>query len=82
MSSHLMGRIGRIYAAIGEAATTDLSVLKSVTRRVEGNLYETSVSFDGGMSSDQMENAVYSAVHNVANLRDHLKKLARQNGKR
>jgi len=82
VSSHLMGRIGRIYAAIGEAATTDLSVLKSVTRRVEGNLYETSVSFDGGMSSDQMENAVYSAVHNVANLRDHLKKWARQNGKR
>ena len=82
MSSHLVGRIGRIYAAIGEAATTDLSVLKSVTRRVEGDLYEVSVSFDGGMTSDQLQNTVYSAVHNVANLRDHLKKWARQNGKR
>lgn len=81
MSSDLMGRIARIYAAIGEAATTDPSEFTPVTRRIEGNLYETSVRFDGGMSNEQMQNAVYSAIHNVANLRDHLKKWARQNGK-
>ena len=81
MSSDLEGRIRRIYAAIGEAITTDLSEFKAVTRRVRGSLYQTSVSFDGGMSSDQMQNTVFSAVHNVANLRDHLKKWARQNGR-
>lgn len=81
MSSQLIGRIRRIYAAIGEAVASDPSQFKSVTRRVEGNLYVSSVSFDGGLSNDQMQNIIYSAVHNVANLRDHLKKWARQNGK-
>ena len=76
MNTYLMERIQRIYAAIGVAITTDSSEFTPVTRRV-GDHYETSVKFDESASDAQMQNAVYSAVDNVANFGNHLKKWAK-----
>ena len=79
MSDDPMRRLQRVYAAIGEAIDTDAFEFRPVTRR-DGDQYATSVRFDEA-SEEEMQNTIYSAVHNVANLRDHLKKWARQHGK-
>ncbi len=81
MTDKINERIRRIYAAIDEAVTTDASGFKSETRHVGGNKFVTGMDFGGGLTKEQLQNTVFTAVHNVANLSDHLKKWARQNNK-
>lgn len=81
MKDKITERIRRIYAAIDEALTTDASEFSTVTRQVDGNTYATGMNFQGGLSSEQLQNIVYTAIHNTASLRDHLKGWARRNDK-
>lgn len=81
MENPLNERIRRIYAAIGEAFTTDPNEFKSVTFHVGGDTFATRMDFRAGLSTEQLQNIVFTAVHNTANLRDHMKRWARQNGK-
>ena len=78
--AELVQRIRRIYAAIGASEERDLSKLSAKvfdTGRVHGVFQD----FSGGMSEEEFANIAHSLIHNIANLKDHLKKWAARNGK-
>jgi hypothetical protein len=77
MSTDLAGRWRRIYSAIGELADEDIEHFPvDVIDSADGSP-AYSQDFTGGLTDDQVSNRVHTAIHNVANLRDHLKKWAR-----
>ncbi len=79
MSTQLKDRLKRIYAAIGETIQEDPSEFKTVIQRKHGNTFTASVDFRGDFTNEQLVNLALSAVHNVANLKDHLKRWEKQN---
>lgn len=81
MNKELEDRLKRIYAAIGETIQEDSSEFNPVIRRKHGNTFTVNVDFRGDLTSEQLVNLVHSAVHNVANLKDHLKRWEKQNMK-
>ena len=77
MSGDLRERVRRIYAALGETVEEDVSTLKpKVIRR------ETSIAFfqdfRGGLTKEQIVNVAHTAIHNIANLVDHLRQWAKR----
>src|SRR4051812_23226095 len=64
-------RIRRMYAAMSEVRTSDLSAAR-VSSAVVGDRVETVLEFSGGRSQSQLENAVMQLVANIACLKDHL----------
>jgi len=70
----LTQRLERVYAAIGETMTREPEKLRPSISRRPGVI---SISFDGGLSPAQLENAAMQAVFHVAHLRDHLKRWAK-----
>ncbi|HYH86497.1 MAG TPA: hypothetical protein VEX60_13680 [Pyrinomonadaceae bacterium] len=79
MDDQLINRIKRIYAAIQQVEETDFSKLEATTGSI-GDLKTVGVNFRGGISDEQINNLAYTAIHNVAYLRDHLKKWAKVSG--
>ncbi len=74
----LQRRLDRVYAAIGETATREPAKLKPTVKQQAGTI---AISFDGGLSEAQIENAAMHAVFAVGHLPDHMRKWARKNGK-
>jgi hypothetical protein len=73
-------RVRRIYAAIDAVQEFDLA---KVPARVIStpHVYEVMQDFRGGMSEEEIANSAYTLIHNIANLRDHLRRWAARNWK-
>lgn len=80
MSVELLTRIRRIYAAIEASHESDMSKLPSQVVRSD-RFVGVHQDFSGGMSEEDMSNAAHTVIHNIANLRDHLRRWAARNGK-
>ena len=71
MDEILKARVRRIYAAIGEDITDDLSKFTPVFGERDRMLF-TNQDGGGGLSDEQLSNLAHIAINNVANLRNHL----------
>ena len=72
-------RLARIYSSIDETIDNDPSKFppkKIATEKMKGIFWD----FSGSQSPEDIENLAFSMVHNIANLRDHLKQWAKHNG--
>lgn len=72
-------RISRIYAAVGAIEETDPQRLKATVIHTE-KIYGVFQDFRGGFSDDELSNQVHTVIHNIANLRDNLRRWAANNG--
>jgi hypothetical protein len=75
MNNAILQRISRIYAAIGSIEEDDPHKLKATvicTEKIKAVIQD----FRGGFSDDELSNLAYSVIHNIANLRDHLRRWA------
>ena len=79
-SDELTLRIQRIYEAVDAVVETDISKLKPKIIK-DGKRVTIYQNFSGGRSNAEIENNANILIHNVANLKDHLKKWAKNNGK-
>ncbi|MCK4791002.1 MAG: hypothetical protein KAV87_45135 [Desulfobacteraceae bacterium] len=80
MNTKLLQRIRRIYSSIGAVEETDPNKLKAAviaTDEITGVFQD----FRGGLTDYELSNLAHMLIHNIANLRDHLRKWAVQNGK-
>lgn len=73
-------RIRRIYAAIDAAVETDLRRVPPTVTRTE-TVISVAQNFRGGLSPEAISNLAYQVIHNIANLRDNLRKWAEANAK-
>jgi len=80
LSDELILRIQRIYEAINAVVETDMSKLKPKIIKDDKRIgfYQ---DFTGGRSGAEIENNAHILIYNVANLKDHLRKWADNNGK-
>ena len=78
-SDELIHRVKRIYEAIGALEEHDLEKLRAVEVRTE-KLTFVHQDFSGGQSIEKLSNIAHSLIHNIANLRDYLRRWAVQNG--
>jgi hypothetical protein len=75
----IMLRISRIYAAID--AIEECDPKKMVAKVIQNDVIIGVVQdFRGGLSDDQLSNQAHSVIHNIANLRDNLRRWAANNG--
>ena len=81
MNEELDERIRRIYEAIGASVDTDGRGYASEIAYVGDGQFESRVRFSNDSNQAQLQNIVFTTVHNVANLKDHLKTWARSNNK-
>ncbi len=75
MDDTISVRISRIYAAVGAAEEHDPNKLKATviqTDEVRGVLQD----FRGALTDDELSNQAHTVIHNIANLRDHLRRWA------
>jgi len=75
----LQNRIRRIYAAIGDTAEIDISKFRPQFGR-SGECVFVFQDFRGSLSDEQISNIAHSAIHNLANLSDHLRRWATLSG--
>ena len=80
MNAALLQRIHRIYSAIGTVEETDPNKLKAKVITTD-KIKVVSLDFRGGLSNEELYNLVYMLIDNITNLRDHLRKWAKHNGK-
>jgi hypothetical protein len=78
MSSSIEDRIRRVYAAINVAQEKDMETLRGQAVRTK-NTIRVSNDFKGGASDDELWNQAILIIHNIANLRDHLRRWAAKN---
>ena len=79
-TDELTFRIRRIYAALGAVKENDISKFKTqvIKDSCRVGFYQ---DWKGGLSDEEISNFAMSLVHNVANLRDNLRKWAANNSK-
>lgn len=75
MDDDILQRISRIYAAIGSIEEDDPHKLKATVIQTE-KIKAVCLDFRAGFSDDDLSNQAHSVIHNVANLRDHLRRWA------
>lgn len=75
MDDVILQRIGRIYTAIDSTEEDDPRELKAVFTQTE-KIKAMFQDFRGGLSDDDLSNQAHSVIHNIANLRDHLRRWA------
>jgi len=80
MTDSLQDKIDRIYAALGTSVEKDMTRLPAEVTSTPRFL-RIHQDFSGAQSQAELENLAYSLVHNIANLRDHLRKWAKAHGK-
>jgi hypothetical protein len=78
MDDVILERISRIYAAIGAIEETDPHKLKATVIRTD-TIKGVFQDFRGGFSDDELCNQAHTVIHNIANLRDHLRRWAAHN---
>jgi len=76
----LLQRLNRINAAVGGVDLKDFSRLMPRVYQTASGGPLVHYDFSGGKSEEELLNDILSLVHNVANLRDHLKRWAKRNG--
>ncbi len=79
MDDVILQRINRIYAAIGEIEEDDPNKLKATVIQTD-KIQAIFQDFRAGLSDDDLSNQAHSVIHNIANLRDHLKRWASHHG--
>ena len=79
MDDPISQRIRRIYAAIGAIEESDPHKLKATVIQTEKG-YAVFQDFRSGYSEDELSNQAHTVIHNVANLRDNLRRWAAKNG--
>lgn len=67
-----------MYAALGETVEEDVSTFKPKVIRHETTT-EFFQDFRGGLTEEQIVNVAHTAIHNIANLSDHLRQWAKRN---
>lgn len=72
-------RIARIYAAIGASEEANLNTLKANVVRTD-RVNAIWQDFRRGMSDEELSNQAHTVIHNIANLSNHLRRWAAQNG--
>ncbi|MBA5872237.1 MAG: hypothetical protein GDA68_19900 [Nitrospira sp. CR2.1] len=79
MKDELLDRLHRCYAAIDAAVEGDLSKFppKIIAGEKQFGLYQ---DFLDGLTEPQISNLAHTLIHNIANLRDHLRRWAGKNG--
>ncbi len=80
MRTELLQRIRRIYSSVGAVEETDPNKLKAaviITDKITA-VYQ---DFRGGLNDAELSNLAYMLISNIANLRNHLRKWAVNNGK-
>jgi hypothetical protein len=80
MDEELQNRIRRIYAAIRDISERDISKFQPHLSRSEKCVFVCQ-DFRGGLSDEQLSNLAYSAISNLANLKDHLRRWAKRHGR-
>ena len=78
-NDELLGRVDRIYASVDAAQEFDMTKLPGIVGQQQGLVWVYQ-DFTGGLSQAEIQNIAYSLIHNIANLKDHLRRWARQNG--
>ena len=75
----LLDRLHRVYAAVEAAVEGDLSKFppKVIADEHQFGVYQ---DFLGGLTEPQLSNLAHTIIHNIANLRDHLRRWAGRNG--
>lgn len=79
MDDSIRERISRIYAAIGAIEETDPQKLKATVIQTE-NISAVFQDFRGAFSDVELSNQAHMVIHNIANLRDNLRRWATQQG--
>jgi hypothetical protein len=79
MDDAIRQRISRIYAAIGAIEESDPQELKATVIQTE-KIKAVFQDFRGGYSDDDLSNQAHTVIHNIANLRDNLRRWAAKNG--
>lgn len=79
LGDDILARLHRIYAAIDAALEGDLTKFLPQIFQDEKHfaMYQ---DFVGGLTPAELSNLAHSVIHNVANLRDHLRRWAANNG--
>jgi hypothetical protein len=72
-------RIRRVYAAIDPLHDFDIGKLPAKVVQNERGIGMFQ-DFSGGLTKEDIENLAYAVVHNIANLQDHLRRWAANNG--
>lgn len=80
MANDLISRVNRIYSAIKGVEETDVSKFmpKVVNDSHRISFYQ---DWSGGHSNEDLTNIAHILIHNIANLKNHLRKWAAHNGK-
>lgn len=79
MDDAILQRISRIYAAIEAIEEDDPEKLRGTVMQTD-KFTAVIQDFRSGFSDDELLNQAHILVHNIANLRDHLRKWAAHNG--
>ena len=79
MEDTIRQRISRIYAAIGAIEEADPQKLKATVIQTE-KISAVFQDFRGGFSDDELSNQAHTVIHNIANLRDNLRRWAASKG--
>jgi len=78
-NDELLNRVDRIYASVDATQEIDMTKLPGIVRQEQGGVWFYQ-DFSSGLSKAEIQNIAYSLIHNIANLKDHLRRWARQNG--
>jgi len=80
MNTELTQRVRRIYSSINAVEETDPNKLKATVITTD-KCIGVFQDFRGGLDDAELSNLAHTLIHNIANLRDLLRKWAVQNGK-
>ena len=78
MTNDLSNRVKRIYAALGAVEITNMNQFAPQLIN-NGQRIGFSQDFRGGLSNEELANSIHCLIHNIANLRDNLKRWAARN---
>jgi len=78
-TDEVLERLHRIYAAVDAVEEGDLGKFAPMIFEA-GRIVGVYQDFVGGLTPAELSNLTHSVIHNIANLRDHLKHWAKKNG--
>jgi len=79
LDSFVVGRIQRIYAALGATVEGDLAAFPLIVEDDDESVL-LSQDFLGGLSDAQLSNLVHSLIDNIASLNDHARRAYKRAG--
>ena len=79
MNDSILERISRIYASIDTSEEYDPNKLKATFIQTKKHVVMLQ-DFRGGLSDAELSNQAHTVIHNIANMRDNLRRWAAHNG--